>query len=87
MYPDNAVAQQVTPTALNKILWIESKNDMSTTQKMKKLRANIDVLDVDLLGKRMKVADEIGLVKEANVAVQKALEILGNDFRRREKKD
>jgi chorismate mutase len=30
-----------------------------------------------LLGKRMKVADEIGLVKEANVAVQKALEILG----------
>jgi chorismate mutase len=34
---------------------------------MKKLRANIDVLDaslLDLLGKRMKVADEIGLVKK-----------------------
>jgi chorismate mutase len=32
------------------------------TQKMKKLRANIDVLDatlLELLGKRMKVADEI----------------------------
>jgi chorismate mutase len=41
---------------------------MSTefTQKMKKLRANIDVLDASLLvcGKRMKVADEIGLVKK-----------------------
>jgi chorismate mutase len=34
---------------------------------MKKLRANIDVLDASLLlelGKRMKVADEIGLVKK-----------------------
>jgi chorismate mutase len=41
--------------------------------KMTKLRANIDVLDanlLELLGKRMKVADEIGQVKkEANVAV------------------
>ena len=40
---------------------------------MTKLRANIDVLDanlLDLLGKRMKVADEIGQVKkENNVAV------------------
>jgi chorismate mutase len=40
---------------------------------MTKLRATIDVLDanlLELLGKRMKVADEIGLVKkEANVAV------------------
>jgi chorismate mutase len=38
-----------------------------------KLRANIDVLDtlLELLGKRMKVADEIGVVKKAaNVAVQ-----------------
>jgi chorismate mutase len=34
---------------------------------MKKLRANIDVLDASLLlswEKRMKVADEIGLVKK-----------------------
>jgi chorismate mutase len=41
--------------------------------KMTKLRANIDVLDanlLDLLGKRMKVADEIGQVKkDNNVAV------------------
>jgi chorismate mutase len=36
---------------------------------MKKLRANIDVLDASLLDcwekKRMKVADEIGLVKRS----------------------
>ena len=42
-------------------------------QKMSKLRANINVLDanlLELLGKRMKVADEIGQVKkENNVAV------------------
>jgi chorismate mutase len=41
-------------------------DDMSTefTQKMKKLRANIDVLDASLLDLlRMKVADEIGLLK------------------------
>jgi chorismate mutase len=41
--------------------------------KMTKLRANIDVLDanlLELLGKRMKVADEIGQVKkDNNVAV------------------
>jgi chorismate mutase len=45
---------------------------MSTefTQKMKKLRANIDVLDaslLDLLG--MKVADDWSVKKKANVAV------------------
>jgi chorismate mutase len=43
------------------------------TAKMTKLRANIDVLDVnllELLGKRMKVAEEIGQVKkDNNVAV------------------
>jgi hypothetical protein len=44
------------------------------TEKNEKLRANIDVLDatlLELLGKRMKVADEIGVVKKAaNVALQ-----------------
>jgi chorismate mutase len=53
-------------------LKVRKVDDMSTEHKMKKLRANIDVLDaslLDLLGKRMKVADEIGLVKKANVAV------------------
>jgi chorismate mutase len=79
--PDNAwsdAAQQVTPDALKQIfidLKVRKIDDVSDdfTQKMKKLRANIDVLDatlLELLGKRMKVADEIGLVKKAaNVAV------------------
>ena len=78
--PDNAwsdAAQQVTPDALKQILKdlkirkVSGYNDFD--QKMTKLRANIDVLDanlLDLLGKRMKVADEIGQVKkENNVAV------------------
>jgi chorismate mutase len=78
--PDNAwsdAAQQVTPDALKQILKdlkirkVSGDNDFD--QKMTKLRANIDVLDanlLELLGKRMKVADEIGQVKkENNVAV------------------
>jgi chorismate mutase len=60
---------------------------------MTKLRATIDVLDanlLELLGKRMKVADEIGLVKkEANVAVlqnKRWNEILGKMILEGEKK-
>jgi chorismate mutase len=58
--PDNAwsdAAQQVTPTVETNFVDLKRKvDDMSTefTQKMKKLRANIDVLDaslLDLLGK------------------------------------
>jgi chorismate mutase len=79
--PDNAwsdAAQQVTPDALKQIfkdLKVRKHDDASDefTNKMTKLRANIDVLDanlLELLGKRMKVADEIGQVKkDANVAV------------------
>jgi chorismate mutase len=79
--PDNAwsdAAQQVTPDALKQIfkdLKVRKQNSDTDefTQKMTKLRANIDVLDanlLELLGKRMKVATEIGQVKkEANVAV------------------
>lgn len=78
--PENAwsdAAQQVTPEALLQILKdLKIRNlsgDNDFEQKMTKLRANIDVLDanlLDLLGKRMKVADEIGQVKkENNVAV------------------
>ncbi len=79
--PDNAwsdAPQQVTPAALKQIfkdLKVRKLDDNTDvfTQKMSKLRANIDVLDsnlLDLLGKRMKVADEIGQVKkEANVAI------------------
>ncbi|MEP6929876.1 MAG: 3-deoxy-7-phosphoheptulonate synthase, partial [Flavobacterium sp.] len=68
--PDNAwsdAAQQVTPDALKKIikdLTIRKTDDTTDeySSKMTKLRANIDVLDanlLELLGKRMKVADEI----------------------------
>jgi chorismate mutase len=60
---------------------------------MTKLRATIDVLDanlLELLGKRMKVADEIGQVKkEANVAVlqnKRWNEILGKMILEGEKK-
>ena len=78
--PDNAwsdAAQQVTPDALKQILKDlkirKVSGDSDFENKMTKLRANIDVLDanlLDLLGKRMKVADEIGQVKkENNVAV------------------
>jgi chorismate mutase len=79
--PDNAwsdAAQQVTPDALKQIfkdLKVRKVNDDTDefANKMTKLRANIDVLDanlLELLGKRMKVADEIGQVKkDANVAV------------------
>jgi chorismate mutase len=79
--PDNAwsdAAQQVTPDTLKQIFKDLKVRKVSGdtdefTNKMTKLRANIDVLDanlLELLGKRMKVAAEIGQVKkEANVAV------------------
>ncbi len=78
--PDNAwsdAAQQVTPTVLKQIfkdLKVRKvTGDSDFDQKITKLRANIDVLDanlLELLGKRMKVADEIGQVKkDNNVAV------------------
>ena len=99
--PDNAwsdAAQQVTPTALKQIfvdLKVRKVNDASVefTQKMTKLRTNIDILDenlIDLLGKRMKVADEIGKIKkEANVAILQNTrwnEILGRMILEGEKK-
>lgn len=74
--PDNAwsdAAQQVTPDALKQILKDlkvrKVSGDSDFEQKMGKLRANIDVLDanlLELLGKRMKVVDEIGQVKKDN---------------------
>ncbi|WP_166924689.1 bifunctional 3-deoxy-7-phosphoheptulonate synthase/chorismate mutase type II [Flavobacterium poyangense] len=99
--PDNAwsdAAQQVTPEALKQIikdLTIRKTDDTTDeyNQKMKKLRANIDVLDatlLELLGKRMKVADEIGQVKkDANVAIlqnNRWNEILGKMILEGEKK-
>ena len=75
--PDNAwsdAAQQVTPDALKQIFKDLKVRKVSGdtdefASKMTKLRANIDVLDanlLELLGKRMKVADEIGQVKKDN---------------------
>lgn len=75
--PDNAwsdAAQQITPQALNQITVdlrirkqegdaVEYKNKLST------LRTRIDVLDhqlIESLGKRMKISDEIGLLKKKN---------------------
>lgn len=99
--PDNAwsdAAQQVTPDALKQIikdLTIRKTDDTTDqyTSKMTKLRANIDVLDanlLELLGKRMKVADEIGQVKkDANVAIlqnSRWNEILGKMILEGEKK-
>jgi len=91
--PDNAwsdAAQQVTPKKLVEIMRdlrirkaFDPEAEFSTS--LNNLRAQIDVIDnqlLDLLGKRMKVADAIGqLKKEKNVAVLQSKrwnEILGN---------
>lgn len=79
--PDNAwsdAAQQVTPERLVQImkdLKIRKETDEAAeyNKKLSLLRAQIDVFDnqlIETLGKRMKVADDIGrLKKEKNVAV------------------
>lgn len=79
--PDNAwsdAAQQVTPTVLKQIfedLKVKkmSSDDDDFNTRMIKLRANIDIADsklLEILGNRMKVAEQIGaLKKEKNVAV------------------
>ncbi len=79
--PDNAwsdASQQVTPESLKKIIFnliIRKKTDETDdyNQKMNKYRTEIDVFDnklIEILGKRMKIADKIGhLKKERNVAV------------------
>ncbi|MCX2680417.1 bifunctional 3-deoxy-7-phosphoheptulonate synthase/chorismate mutase type II [Galbibacter sp. EGI 63066] len=90
--PDNAwsdAAQQVTPTALKGIMRDlkirkETNEEAEYKSKLSNLRAQIDVIDnglVENMGKRMKIADEIGqLKKRKNVAVlqsQRWNEILG----------
>jgi chorismate mutase len=79
--PDNAwsdAAQQVTPTVLKQIFKdlrirkiTTEEDDYNTT--IIKLRADIDIADskmLEILGKRMQVAEKIGaLKKEKNVAV------------------
>jgi chorismate mutase len=79
--PDNAwsdAAQQVTPSTLKQIfedlkVRKESDNADDFNKKMDKNRMQIDEYDgklLEILGKRMKVADEIGkLKKEKNVAI------------------
>ena len=79
--PDNAwsdAAQQVTPTKLKQIfedLKVRKVSDNADdfNNKMNKKRTQIDEFDgklLEILGKRMKVADEIGqLKKEKNVAI------------------
>ena len=79
--PDNAwsdAAQQVTPTALKQIFKDLRIRKVTTEEddynnKMIKLRADIDIADsklLEILGKRMQVAEKIGaLKKEKNVAV------------------
>jgi chorismate mutase len=91
--PENAwsdAAQQVTPTKLKGIMEDlrirkETNTEAEYQSTLDNLRAQINVIDgqlVDLLGKRMKVADQIGgLKKEKNVAVLQSKrwnEILGN---------
>lgn len=79
--PENAwsdAAQQVTPTVLKQIftnLRVRKESDDADdfTKKMNQKRTQIDEFDtkiVEILGKRMKIADEIGLLKkEKNVAI------------------
>lgn len=79
--PDNAwsdAEQQVTPTVLVQIMKDlkirkETDSEEDYTKKLSTLRAQIDVIDnqlIDILGKRMKVAKDIGTLKKTkNVAV------------------
>ncbi|MCO5724734.1 bifunctional 3-deoxy-7-phosphoheptulonate synthase/chorismate mutase type II [Robiginitalea marina] len=79
--PDNAwsdAAQQVTPRRLVQImkdLRIRKETDQEAeyNNKLNNLRAQIDVIDnqlIEILGRRMKIADAIGgLKKQRNVAV------------------
>ena len=79
--PDNAwsdAAQQVTPSTLKQIFndlrirKVTTEEDDYNTE-MIKLRANIDIADaklLEILGNRMKVAEQIGALKKSkNVAV------------------
>ena len=90
--PENAwsdAAQQVTPNSLIQImedLRIRKSTDMAADYRaaLTTLRTQIDVVDhqlIEMLGKRMKVADQIGaLKKEKNVAILQSRrwnEILG----------
>ena len=91
--PENAwsdAAQQVTPESLVQMMEDlkvrkATETDSSYRESLDNLRAQINVVDdqlIELMGRRMKVADKIGeLKKEKNVAVLQSRrwnEILGN---------
>ncbi|NJW54076.1 bifunctional 3-deoxy-7-phosphoheptulonate synthase/chorismate mutase type II [Salinimicrobium oceani] len=90
--PDNAwsdAAQQITPATLVKFMQdLRIRKEISESEefqsKLQSLRAMIDIADtqlLDVLSRRMKIADEIGRAKKAqNVAIlqnQRWSEILG----------
>ena len=75
--PDNAwsdAKQQITPTTLDQItvdLRIRKAEDdaIAYTNELNTFRTQIDVIDnkiVEMMGKRMKIADSIGLLKRQN---------------------
>ncbi|HSM62992.1 MAG TPA: chorismate mutase, partial [Gillisia sp.] len=79
--PDNAwsdAAQQITPATLIKFMQdLKIRKEISESEEfvnsLKNLRAKIDVADhqlLEVLSKRMKIADEIGKIKKSqNVAI------------------
>lgn len=75
--PDNAwsdAKQQITPQTLDQItidlrIRKEVDNTVSYNNELNTLRTQIDVIDnklVEMMGKRMKIADAIGLLKKKN---------------------
>jgi len=66
-------AQQITPEALNELLksiiWRKKSSEINEHIELQKLRNHIDQLDdelIQILSKRMKIADTIGAYKKAN---------------------
>lgn len=85
--------QQITPNSLNdllsKLIWRKTNLNIEEQNQLQKLRLQIDQLDDELLqilSKRMKIADEIGLYKkENNIAILQAVrwnEILDRAFKK-----
>ena len=75
--PDNAwsdAQQQITPTTLKQMtkdlrIPLKEGDALEYKNKLNTLRTKIDVLDhqlVDTLGKRMGIADDIGILKKSN---------------------
>ncbi len=100
--PDNAwsdAKQQITPATLDQMtvdLRIRKKGDaaLAFQNELNTLRTQIDVIDnkiVEMMGKRMKIADSIGaLKKEHNVAIlqrKRWNEVLGRMILRGEESD